>query len=436
VSRLDFAPKIDEIKVTDIKRGLGAFTPKPGKAISFASLKAALKKAGYTLDSAEVTVTGALLRDDAGWWIESDGSKQRFAIEAAGADDLLAGMAPGARFEVTGGWQTEGAGAAAREVIRPRAAQRLTRAPAGHGGAAGSPPGEIHVGEIHASLAGAGREPRARAAPIRTTSPGLTVYKGGAVTARYHFTARHLGALRADHHSLRLSASYTPTPTVQLEAEVPYMWTSFDDGARAGSGHGLGNVVLWGKHRFYRSVETWGDRQAALRFGVELPTAKDHDFNEARVDAAEFVRRQLSASDGGLALRADAAYSQAKGRVLLGANVEGALRTERDGFRKGHELRVNTDLEYVLLPIKYRSPTRELFVILETTFLHNGRGRALGRSAPGSGSTEFYVAPALQYVVSARLVAEASLQVPVVRDAGPLVLRTDRSFLFGIRYLY
>ena len=39
VSRLDFAPKIDYIKITDIKRGLGDFTPKADKAVSFAILK-------------------------------------------------------------------------------------------------------------------------------------------------------------------------------------------------------------------------------------------------------------------------------------------------------------------------------------------------------------------------------------------------------------
>jgi hypothetical protein len=58
VSRLDFAPKMDEIKITDIKHGLGEFVPKPDKAVSFAALKETLKKAGYTLASADITVSG------------------------------------------------------------------------------------------------------------------------------------------------------------------------------------------------------------------------------------------------------------------------------------------------------------------------------------------------------------------------------------------
>jgi hypothetical protein len=80
VSRLDFAPKLEEIKVTDIKKGLGEFTPKPTKLASFAALKAALKRAGYTLASAEITVAGLVVRDASGWWIDNDISKQRFAL--------------------------------------------------------------------------------------------------------------------------------------------------------------------------------------------------------------------------------------------------------------------------------------------------------------------------------------------------------------------
>jgi len=66
VSRLNFAPKLNEIEITDIKNGIGVFTPKAEKPISFAALKDSLKKAGYTLASAKVTVKGELARDDAG----------------------------------------------------------------------------------------------------------------------------------------------------------------------------------------------------------------------------------------------------------------------------------------------------------------------------------------------------------------------------------
>ena len=122
--------------------------------------------------------------------------------------------------------------------------------------------------------------------------------------------------------------------------------------------------------------------------------------------------------------------------MIYGANLEATLRGERDGFRTGHSLRLNTDLEYVLLPRDYQTPGKELFAILETTYAQRNRGRIDGQTVPGSSSSEFYLAPGLQFTATPRLVFEASFQLPAVLNTGPLTLRTDKNFLFGIRYLY
>jgi hypothetical protein len=122
--------------------------------------------------------------------------------------------------------------------------------------------------------------------------------------------------------------------------------------------------------------------------------------------------------------------------VIFGGNAEGIVRTERDGFRMGHELRLNTDLEYVLLPRDYKKPGGELFAILETTFVHRGTGRLDGLPVPGSTATEYYLAPGLQYAARPRFVVEGSFQFPVVRNTGPMSLRTDRNILLGVKYLF
>jgi hypothetical protein len=223
---------------------------------------------------------------------------------------------------------------------------------------------------------------------------------------------------------------------VQLEAEVPFSRTAFDDGTSSGSGGGLGNITLWGKYRFFRAVRTYGDRQASARFGLELPTGKKDGPGVQELNAPEYVRQQLTPIGGGLAPHFDVSYSQASGRVIFGANGEAVLRSERAGYRTGHEARVNTDLEYVLLPRDYPAPGGELFVILETNFIHRGTGRVGGLPVPGSRSTEYYLAPGLQYAAAPRFVVEGSYQFPVVRNTGPRVLRTDRNLLLGVRYLF
>ena len=441
MSRLDYAPKLKEIRVTDIKKGLGVFTPIAAKPVSFAALKESLKKAGYKLAAADITVKGTLTREANEVSLLVAASGQRFVLEGDNLDEILAGLEIGSSIEITGDWKTVGEGLSRREVITPVAAKRVASVirtvsfverwsrvrlvPAKFdlsGSSSANRSSETHESPVtHTNPA----------APIRVTSPGLTVYKGGAVTPRLYLIKQHLGSLEVNRQVLDLSVSYTPSPRVQVEVELPISHTSFDNEVSSGSGSGLGNVTLWAKYRFFRKVKTYGDRQAAVRFGLELPTGKKVAPTTTQFNEPAFVRQQLTPISGGLSPHFDVAFSQAGGRFIFGGNAEGILRSERDGFRMGNEVRMSTDLEYVLLPRKYVAPGGELFIILETTFVHRGIGRVAGASVPGSNSTEYYLAPGLQYAAAPQFVIEGSFQFPVIRNTGPFVLRNDRNILVG-----
>jgi hypothetical protein len=428
VSRLTFAPKLKEIEITDIKNGIGVFTPKAEKTVSFASLKETLKKAGYTLASAKVTVVGKLEREGSLWSLIADTSGQRFALEGEGVDQAVSDAASNERVEIVGDWKTLGEGKAPREVISPSPVKKAERSQnKALEGAAKTENVDVASGEL--------LEGSPSAAPIRTTSPGLTVYRGGAFVPRYLYTRQQLGRLKVDRQTLLLGFSFTPTTKLQMEAELPVTRVSFKDGVTSADGVGVGNLTVSGKYRFYRQVESWGDRQAAVRFGLELPTGKK-DAPGQQLQIPAFVRQQLSPISGGLSPHIDLTYSQAKGRFIFGGNAEGVFRSERDGFRMGHELRVNTDLEYVLFPRKYERPGGEVFAILETNFIRRGIGRLGGAPVPGSRSTEYYLAPGIQYAAHPRFVIEASFQLPVARNTGPQSLRVERAMLVGVRLLY
>jgi hypothetical protein len=283
--------------------------------------------------------------------------------------------------------------------------------------------------------AGSMLEPSPPRAPIRVTSPGLTVYKGGAVTPRLYFIKQHLGTLEVNRQMFEVSVSYTPSPRVQLELEAPFLRTAYDNRITSGSAFGIGNITGWAKYRFFRKVKTYGDKQAAVRFGLELPTGKKDAPSLAQSNVPAFVRQQLTPINGGLAPHFDLAFSHAGGRVIFGGNAEAIFRTQRDGCRMGHEQRLSSDLEYVL-PHDPHKPGGELFLILETTFVHRGTGRLAGSPVAGSRATEYFLAPGLQYAARPRFVIEGSFQFPVVRNTGPLVLRTDRNILLGVRYLF
>ncbi|HKG96226.1 MAG TPA: hypothetical protein VKA97_00310 [Pyrinomonadaceae bacterium] len=427
VSRLDYAPKLKEIEVTDIKKGLGVFTPKPDKPVSFAALKETLKKAGYTLGAADIIVSGTLVKTEEGWAVVVQPSGQRFTLQGANVDQGLIGAVAGAIVEIAGDWKTTGTGTSARETISPPARKvgsnlQFTNARFPYFAKASFT--EETSLRIHAL-----------AAPIRVTSPGLTVYKGGAVTPRLYLIKQHLGSVEVNRQALDVSVSYTPSPRLQLEVEIPFSRTAYDNKITSGSSSGLGNITGWAKYRFFRRVKTYGDRQAAFRAGLELPTGKATAPTQTQINAPAFVRQQLTPINGGFAPHFDLAFSQAGGRVIFGGNAEVIFRAERDGFRMGHEQRLNTDLEYVI-PHDPHKPGGELFLILETMFVHRSTGRLNGLTIAESTATEYYLAPGLQYAARPRFVIDGSFQFPVVRNTGALVLRTDRNLLLGIKYLF
>jgi hypothetical protein len=439
VSRLDYAPKLTEIQVTDIQKGLGVFTPKPDKPVSFAALKETLKKAGYVLDAADITVAGTLAKDDKGWVLVVKTSGQRLALEGPNVDQALAGAGVGANVEVTGDWKTNGAGPTTHEVIsvtaRKAGANKLLLRRGAFLSFAKASFTEEDPAAVEREPSVNAPEAAKPAAPIRVTSPGLTVYKGGAVTPRLYFIKQHLGGLEVNRQAFDLSVSYTPSPRLQVEIEAPFLRTAYDNGITSGSGIGIGNLTGWAKYRFFRKVKTYGDRQAALRAGLELPTGKKTAPTLAQINVPAFVRQQLTPINGGLSPHFDLAFSQAGGRVIFGGNAESIFRTERDGFRMGHEQRLSTDLE-IVVPKDRLKPGGELFLILETMFVHRGTGRLNGSPVAGSRATEYFLAPGLQYAARPRFVVEGSFQFPVVRNTGSLVLRTDRNILLGVKYLF
>src|SRR6185369_5834575 len=164
VSRLEFAPRLKEIEVTDIQKGLGVFTPKPDKTVSFAALKEALKKAGYTLDSADITVAGTLTKSEKGWSIVVQSSGQEIVLAGPNVEQAIDGASAGSSVKIEGDWKTAGTGPTAYETVSP---PRRTNSVALRWEATYAKARFIVPVEVSKPLA-----------PIRVTSPGLTVYKG------------------------------------------------------------------------------------------------------------------------------------------------------------------------------------------------------------------------------------------------------------------
>lgn len=60
VRRLEFAPDLEAMEVTDLQNGRFVFPPRPGKPVSLSALEAAITKAGYAIEGARIEVSGTL----------------------------------------------------------------------------------------------------------------------------------------------------------------------------------------------------------------------------------------------------------------------------------------------------------------------------------------------------------------------------------------
>lgn len=102
VSRLDFAPRSKEMKVTDISTGHFVFSPVPGKQVAYYALQKAIEGAGYRIERAWIEARGNLINDR---YLEASDTGQVFHL--LGDDELVSlrrQAATGAAVTVSGPW--------------------------------------------------------------------------------------------------------------------------------------------------------------------------------------------------------------------------------------------------------------------------------------------------------------------------------------------
>lgn len=80
MSRLDFAPSIEEMRV-DLWAGTLEFTPKPGEIVTAASLKKAIADAGYSVRAMVITIRGELIPGSGRPMLQLPDTGQRFVLQ-------------------------------------------------------------------------------------------------------------------------------------------------------------------------------------------------------------------------------------------------------------------------------------------------------------------------------------------------------------------
>ena len=274
---------------------------------------------------------------------------------------------------------------------------------------------------------------RAEAAPLRTTNPSTGLFAGRIIAPRFLLTEASGHGVAFQEQGVSLDLTTRPSPRTTAGVVIPYLMRELRTGGRTYRQEGLGDVGLFGKYRFHRKLSTWGDAQAAFLLAVRTPSGSTGRVGPG---LAETLSRSLQTGTGTWGLTADLSYQRARKRFILGGNAAYTANIEARGFRPGSEVRLNLDTEYLLLPLRYRAPGKEMFVLLEWLFVHREPSRLLGRELPSTGGTQFFLAPGVQYAASERLLLEASVALPVYQDLRGRAPRADFNVLVGLRYVY
>ena len=281
----------------------------------------------------------------------------------------------------------------------------------------------------------------ALARPIRTNEPGTGVFIGSGLLGQVITNRESNGDARLWDVTGVVDLRYTPATHWVFAARVPYtLARSLDARVEGGqsvtdSTNGLGDVMLSVKHRFYRTVGPWFDRHAAVEVGVELPTGETNNQTDPRLPV--HLQRRLQPGSGSTDLFFDFIVQQGQRRFIYGADASYRLNTEGDGrYRFGDEVRVNLDVEYILLPWVYKRPGKEVFTLLEATFVHKQEDEFRDAGIRETRRTEVLLAPGLQYVATEQLLFSASVQLPAWSDAGGDGLETDYNVLAEFRFAF
>lgn len=276
------------------------------------------------------------------------------------------------------------------------------------------------------------------ARPIRTNEPGTGVFMGSGTLGRMRVRRETAATGERLHEAVWVSDfRYTPATHWVFGARVPVVHRALRGGALVtdASAGGLGDVVLTAKHRFFRTVGRWSDRHAAVEVGAKLPTGSTGEALDTRL--ALPLRRRLQPGTGAVDFLFDLAYQEGRRRFVYGGDLAYVLTTADDiGYAFGDELRLSLDFEYILLPIEYRRPGHELFVLLEAAVVKRWKDRFGGAEIAPTGRTEVLLAPAVQYIATERLLVSLSAQFPVYSKVTAGGLASDFDLLGEFRYAF
>ncbi len=272
------------------------------------------------------------------------------------------------------------------------------------------------------------------ARPIRTNTPGTGVFIGTGFVSQIICDESSQAGSAISGCALLGDFRYTPATHWVLGVRAPlYVDRNVSREGRRLSRSGIGDVELSTKYRFFRQVGPWFDRHAAIEVGAKLSTG-DSRIEDGSLPAT--VAHRLPPGTGSTDYFAELIYQQGQRRFVWGGGLQYRRNgTGEEGYRFGDVAKLSFDLEYIAFPREYKTPGKEVFLLLEGALVHRSDDELAG--APiSTGGTELLLAPGVQHIASEQMLLSLSLQFPVWSDLESQSIESDWSLLVELRFAF
>lgn len=275
----------------------------------------------------------------------------------------------------------------------------------------------------------------AAAFPIRTVSPSTGIFSGTALMGRGEFAEMSGNGMKLSAIAVPTILAYSPTTNTAFTLAVPYVQKRLRiEGAGEDTTHGLGDLRLLGKYRFFLRTAPGRSDQAAFQFGLQLPTGADDRV--VSLPVSEPMKRALQPGSGATNFLFDLVYGRETIHYNFNANVAYQLNGSDRDFSFGDLLSANWDFEYFILPELTRRQNMELLTLMEFGFRHAEWNQFRRRPVVNTGGNSLFISPALQWIASERLLFEVSVELPLAQDLRGVQPTLDQDVLIGFRYVY
>ena len=273
------------------------------------------------------------------------------------------------------------------------------------------------------------------AAPIFGVSPRTQFFLGTVGRSFGQFARNSSSTARLDVFLVPLIGSYSFRTDTTLTAILPVvskrLTASLAGVRRVRETDGIGDLIVQGKYRFFRKDSPFGRDQAALILAVKLPSGEDDESDRfGRLPPP--VQPGTGSVDGIIGL----AVGRTRRTVSLEGGVVFKANSQANNFRFGNVLSYDFAFQYQTYPDWPTPGFSQLNFTIEMNGVTSGRNELRGRKLTNSGGTVIFISPGLQYIVSANLLIEGGVQIPVIKRLYGSQLEPDVRARFGLRYIF